>query len=385
MRVPAANSSALRYPCTGPVATRGFGVFVERELGAPRANLRAFARSLGRTFGTQRLTLVNSGSSANLAASLALAEVAGAGAHAVTAGFTFPTTVSSLLTAGFDVSVADTAPGAFHLDPAALRRAIRRDTRVVVVTHFLGFPADLDAVLAIAREKKLLVLQDACESMDLRIGDREAHQRGTLTTWSFYHPHHLSAFGGGAVISSSEEWQRRVESISHWGRACTCHVDDLVCRAPKGFDHQFTYPRAGHNLEMSELNACFGRFQLARFSRDEGGRRARYAILERALAGLDRAHIYPAPPDSGSPFVFPITLRRGRRAPLVARLRARGVETRSLMGGPIVDQPAYRDLAHDGLENCRSLAARSFLVGIHQTLPVPDVHAVASILREELA
>lgn len=381
-----AASSPLRYPCTGPVATRGFGAFLERRLGVPRANLRAFARELGVRFDAPRVTLVNSGSSANLAAALALAEVAGPGAEAVIAGFTFPTTAASLLAAGFRVRVADTTRGGFCLDPAALRRSIRPSTRVIALTHFLGFPADLDAIFEIAREKKLLVLQDGCESMDLRVGERPAHARGTLTTWSFYHPHHLSAFGGGAVLATSEAWQRRVESIAHWGRACTCHVEGLVCRAPSGFDHHFSYPRAGHNLEMSELNACFGRFQLASFREQERARFARFAILHSALANVSGIRVHDLPPDCGSPFVFPITLlgRRGRAA-VVARLRAGGVETRSLMGGAITDQVAYRALPDDGLPNCRGLARRSFLVGIHQTLPEADVRAVARILQEELS
>ena len=363
----------LRFPCTGPVATAGFSPLLTE----PRANLRAFATELRSTFSPPRLSLVNSGSSANLAAALALAERAGKRRHAVASAFTFPTTLSSLLTAGFEVTLADVSPGGFNLSPDSLRRAMRPDTGLVCVTHFLGFPAPIDELAG-----DLLVLQDACETMDARVANRPVFSRGTLTTWSFYHPHHLSSFGGGAVISLDEDLHRAVESIAHWGRACTCHVDDLACRAPEGAAHQFTYVRPGHNLEMSELNAAFGRFQLARWSEMESARKSRYAILYEALA--DSALDVWAPPEgSGSPFVFPFAIRSGSADAFSRRLAARGVESRTLMGGPIADQPAFRTIAHDGLANARALSARALFVGIHQTLPLDDVHSVAAILLEE--
>ena len=367
----------FRYPCTGPTPTDGFAP----ELTTPRANLQAFARDLGTTFGAPRITLTNSGSSANLAAALALRERAGGRRRAIVAGFTFPTTVASLLAAGFEVDVVDT--DGFNLDPAALARTIDAQTGVVCVTHFLGFPARLDAIAGIARSHGALLLQDACEAMELRVAGAAGHERGALTTWSFYHPHHLSSFGGGAVIAIDEETQRIVESVTHWGRACTCHVPGLACRAPEGAAHQFTYVRPGHNLEMSELNAAFGRFQLRTWSAQESARRERYAILFEALAGKRDSVVYAPPEGSGSPFVFPFTVG-GDAAPLAAKLASRGVEARTLMGGAIVDQPAYAALANDGLARTRDLARRSLFVGVHQTLPLEDVRDVARILSEEL-
>ncbi|MFO0950104.1 MAG: DegT/DnrJ/EryC1/StrS family aminotransferase [Isosphaeraceae bacterium] len=139
------------------------------------------------------------------------------------------------------------------------------------------------------------------------------------------------------------------------------------------------------HLEMSELNACFGRFQLQTWPDQEHLRRRNYGILWEALEGLPGLVVYPANPASGSPFVFPVSLPEGDVRALSERLAARGVEVRSLMGGAITQQPAYRDLSHDGLHNCRAIASQSFFVGIHQTLEEADVRAVGAILREELS
>jgi CDP-6-deoxy-D-xylo-4-hexulose-3-dehydrase len=375
----------FRHPCTGRVQHQGFGAFLERELGEPRRNLRAFAAELGSVFGPSRITLVGSGSSANLAAATALAERAGEAPHAVACGFTFPTTLSALLTAGFSVTLADTEPDGFSLSPEALEAALRPSTKVVCVTHFLGFPADLPAIARIAERRGLMVLQDCCETMDLRVAGRRAFEWGTLATWSFYHPHHLSAFGGGAVLSPDAGWQRAVESIAHWGRACSCQVPGLPCEAPEGADHNFWYVRRGFNLELSELNACFGRFQLASWPEQERARRRNYALLYEALADHPALKVWPVPADSGSPFVFPISVRSGDAGPLTRRLAARGVEARNLMGGAMSGQPAFADLPHDGLARCRQLSRSSCFVGIHQTLSEEDVREVARIVAEEAA
>jgi dTDP-4-amino-4,6-dideoxygalactose transaminase len=360
---------------------RGFGAFLEANLGAPRANLRAFAAELAALLAAPHVTLTNAGSSANLAAALALAELFPRGSRAIVSGFTFPTTVASLLTAGFDVRVADIEPGGFCLDPEAAKHMLDGPPGVLCVTHFLGFPARIDELCGLARERGWLVLQDACETMSLEVAGRPVHARGTLTTWSFYHPHHLSAFGGGAVVSLDAPMRRRLESLTHWGRACTCHVDGLACAAPDGIDHQFHYVRTGHNLEMSELNACFGRWQLATWHEQEARRRHHWRILESSLSGLPGLTTWRAPADTGTPFVFP--LASDRRDELSARLRHRGVEVRSLMGGVVTAQPAYRGLPSDGLARARELSRTGFFLGIHQTLAEEDVRAVAAIVAEE--
>ena len=372
-----------RYPCTGQISHVGFGEFLEAKLGTPRANLLAFGTELEAAFGARHITLVNSGSSANLVASLALAEEVGNGSHAISAGFSFPTTLSSLQMAGFNVTLVDTQPDNWNIDPEAIRRALRADTRVLCVTHFLGYPAPIDILQPLIQERKLLVLQDCCETMGLEIAGRAVESFGTLSTWSFYHPHHLSAYGGGAVLSPDAKWRQRVESLSHWGRACTCHYDSSLCPAPEGIGHFFHYVRPGLNVEMSELNACFGRFQLQKWQQIELRRRQNAALLHAELSDCPAIRVFPLPREGASPFVFPLAPTRVNLTDFARKLANRGVETRNLMGAVAADQPGFASMPHDGLFNCRKVAAETCFVGVHHTLPVEDIRAVAAIIREE--
>jgi len=382
--------SSFRYPCTGKVSTKGFGAYLEENTGASRNNLGLFATELGKTFDAARLTLVNSGSSANLVAALALAEqlkAAGKPLEAVAAAYTFPTTLSALAFAGFNVRLVDTENGGFNMCPAALERALaEKPATLVAVTHFLGFAAQMDRIMPLARKAGALVLQDACETMDLKGPDgAQLHKLGDMTTWSFYHPHHMSSFGGGAVISGNDALYRLADSISHWGRACTCHIDPATCTAPKGFSHNFSYVRQGVNVEMSELNACFGRFQLQNWDAIEEGRKQRYDLLLAELSNIPGVTTYARDKTNGSPFVFPLTLSSETSAEAAAAFAKDGIECRSLMGGAMTQQPAFRTMASDGTPNAIKQAAQSFFVGIHQTLPVEDVAHVAKALKARYA
>lgn len=366
--------NSYRYPCTGNIGIRGFGEYLENEIGEPRRNLRLLARDLSKAIGCTFITLTNSGSSANLVAALALAEKcrnAGKPLTAFASAFTFPTTISSLLFAGFKIRLIDVESGGFNMDLNILEKTID-PASVIAVTHFLGFPCDMKRVCKFANEHGCFVLQDACETFNT-IGSptQEQYYRfGDITTLSFYHPHHLSSYGGGAVISTNREDYILCDSIAHWGRACKCHIDESLCTNADGPAHQFTYERPGVNVEMSELNACFGRWQLERWESIEAKRRRNYQTLYSLLCSNPNLKVWPVDADEPSRFVFPIRLINGTTVRDAWEMLApKGVEIRTLMGGATCEQPAYKRLLEYGPQDeAITMADTTFFIGIHHTL-----------------
>ena len=373
----------IKIPCTGRVSTEGFTPFAAQELGENRHNLRALEAELKQTLGAPHIALVNSGSSANLATAILLRERCGTRRRVLLAGFSFPTTIASFTMLGFDVRLVDTEPDGFNLDPDALEKELDDQVAAVVVTHFLGFPAQLHRIVGMARRHGALLIQDACETMNLSAEGAGIYEYGDLITHSFYHPHHLSGYGGGAVVTRDVELNDSIQSIVHWGRACRCHYDPARCEAPGGLNHNFWYEREGANLEMSELNACFARWQLPTWPEQEARRWKHWRIWESALAGLSGVRTWPAHGNI-SPFVYPIGVAAESIGDVTGKILARGVEIRSLMGGAMHHQPAYRHLAHAGLKECEKLGARSFFVGIHQTLEASQIERAAGVVRELL-
>ena len=379
----------MKYPCTGYVDMKGFGTFLEAETAEPRRNMTLFTQELQQYLHAPWMSLVNSGSSANLVAAMAMAEKLrreGKPLTAAVSAFSFPTTVSALHLAGFRITAVDVEEGGFNVSPAALR-ALPELPSLLAVTHFLGYACAIREIAEMAHAAGSYVLQDACETLGLRAHGRPVHEFGDITTLSFYHPHHLSSYGGGAVICRERADYVLCDSIAHWGRACRCHIPGETCTVPAGPAHQFTYGRPGLNVEISELNACFGRWQLRRVAEMEAARHARFRCLHGLLSGVPGLRVYPEPGDGSSAFVFPVRLENGmdiRGAD--ALLRAEGIEMRTLMGGAANEQEAFRGgiLAAEPLPAAHAMAETAFFVGIHHTLPMEAVQHVGTRLAQLL-
>ena len=384
--------TSYRYPCTGYIDLKGFGQFLEDETRSPRYNINAFTNELKERFQAPFLTLVNSGSSANLVAALVLAEKirkAGLPMTAAVSAFTFPTTISSLALAGFEIRIVDTEEGGFNISLKALEEMERENAlpTVVAATHFLGFPMKVREIADLVHRHGGFLLQDGCETLHMETDGALAFEYGDIFTWSFYHPHHLSAYGGGGIITLNQDDYLLVDSTAHWGRSCKCHVDHALCQVPEGPAHQFTYERLGVNVEISELNACFGRWQLRRWDEFEEKRLRNYQILYDELRDADHLRVWKTPNVNGSAFVFPVQLTDGRTIDDAYRiLVAEGVEIRTLMGGVSNEQQAFVSLLGSEVQpHAHEMAKTTFFVGIHQTLPEEDVRTVAKKLKERLS
>jgi CDP-6-deoxy-D-xylo-4-hexulose-3-dehydrase len=290
---------------------------------------------------------------------------------AVASAFTFPTTMSALTFAGFSVKIVDVAKDDFNLDVSELEQM--KPASLIVPTHFLGFPYDIYRVKTLADKWGALVLQDSCEVMDVPLYGRRNLEAADFITWSFYHPHHLSSYGGGCVVCGNAEDFALVDSVVHWGRACKCHIDPAMCKVPRGPGHEFTYERLGFNVELSELNSCFGRWQLTQWDSFERIRRTHYDSLLQSLSGCACLRLWERPP-GGSPFVFPFRAVNGMDVETVhARLAGMGVEARKLMGGVLNQQPGFWNYEAEELTNARALADSTLFLGIHQTLSEEQV------------
>lgn len=281
--------------------------------------------------------------------------------------------------------IADVEPGGFNISPDALREMEKEGTfpTLVAATHFLGFPFQLQEIAEMVHSHGGYLLQDGCETLGMEVGGASAFKYGDIFTWSFYHPHHMSSYGGGGVITLDQEDYLLVDSIAHWGRSCKCHVDPGLCQVPEGPAHQFTYERLGVNVEMSELNACFGRWQLRDWDSMEAKRQRNYRILYEALKDVKHLKVWEEPKIHSSAFVFPVRLLDGKTIYDAYRiLLAEGIEIRTLMGGVSNEQKAFSEVLGSELQkNAHEVALTTFFVGIHQTLPEEDVRAVAEKLK----
>lgn len=244
-----------------------------------------FEAGLGKYLGVPYVSLVNSGSSANLLAFATLTapelgdRAIQRGDEVITVACGFPTTVTPMLQYGAVPVFVDVTIPQYNIDVSQLEAALSDRTKAVMVAHTLGNPFDLAAVKAFCDKHKLWLVEDNCDALGSRYTlDGETRFTGTIGdigTSSFYPPHHMTMGEGGAVYTRSSKLNKIIRSLRDWGRDCSCpsgkdnccghRFDGQYGLLPRGYDHKYTYSHFGYNLKATDLQASIGCAQLDKF------------------------------------------------------------------------------------------------------------------------
>ncbi|MFV2081407.1 MAG: lipopolysaccharide biosynthesis protein RfbH [bacterium] len=360
-----------------------------------------FERKLAGFLGTRHCSLVNSGSSANLLAFMALTSpkledrrvVQGDEVITVAAGF--PTTVAPIIQFGAVPVFVDISLPTYNIDCGYLEDALSDRTKAVFLAHTLGNPFDLGTVKEFCDRHELWLIEDNCDSLGAKFlldgAWRYTGTLGHLGTSSFYPPHHITMGEGGAVYTDSDILKRIVESLRDWGRDCWCppgHDDTCGNRfsqqfgqLPDGYDHKYVYSHFGYNLKVTDMQAAVGCAQLEKLPDFIVMRNDNWAALREGLKDLENCFILPEPTPDSDPswFGFLLTVREDAgfsRDEIVTFLEGKGVQTRVLFAGNLVKHPCFDDLrkAQKGyriigdLKNTDTVMERTFWIGVYPGL-----------------
>ena len=363
-----------------------------------------FERALARFVGVRAVSLVNSGSSANLLALSCLTSPKlgerrlKPGDEAITVAAGFPTTVNPIIQNGLVPVFVDVKVPTYQIDEAQLEAALSPRSRALVVAHTLGNTFNVDAVVEFARKHQLWLIEDCCDALGSTYRGRNVGTFGDLATLSFYPAHHITMGEGGAVLTNSPMLQTLVNSFRDWGRDCWCDPGkDNTCgkrfqwqlgELPCGYDHKYTYSHIGYNLKLTDMQAALGLSQLKKLPEFIEARRRNFRYLSEKLKHLSGALILPeATPDSDpSWFGFPIAVAEGgvfTRDALIQELEAQKIGTRLLFGGNLVRQPAYAETTFRSvgeLRNTDFVMKQVFWIGVYPGLTVAMLDHLAQTI-----
>ncbi|MEM2511078.1 MAG: lipopolysaccharide biosynthesis protein RfbH [Candidatus Methanomethylicia archaeon] len=342
-----------------------------------------FEEKFSEFLGTKYTVLTNSGSSANLLAVEALKLPRGC--EAITPAVTFPTTLNPLIQKGIKPVFIDVELTTYNINTSNIEKAISERTKLIMLPHTLGNPNEMDAIMDIAEEHELYVIEDACDALGSKYDGRYVSTFGDLGTYSFYPAHHITMGEGGAVVTSNEELALTIRSLRDWGRACVCPVCKIAldpnAYCPLRFlnislpdyDKRFTYINIGYNLKPLDLQAAFGLEQLKRLPSFIEARKRNFKKLYEAFLDYEDYFILPESLPKADPcwFAFPLTVKDNapfKRKDIVEFLEKHKVMTRPLFAGNILRQPAYTNISYrvvGKLENSDKIMKSSFFIGIH--------------------
>ena len=359
-------------------------------------------------------SLVNSGSSANLLAFMALTSPKlgerriRPGDEVITVAAGFPTTVAPIIQYGAVPVFVDVTLPTYNLDVTRLEDAISSKTKAVMVAHTLGNPFDLAAVMSFCRRHQLWLVEDNCDALGSRYRmDGQWHYTGTIGdigTSSFYPPHHMTMGEGGAVYTANPLLRRLIESFRDWGRDCWCPSGrDNTCgnrfgqqfgELPAGYDHKYVYSHFGYNLKATEMQASIGCAQLRKLHGFVASRQRNWQILRDALSDCEDIFILPEATADSDPswFGFLLTIREGApfsRDRIVNHLESAGIQTRMLFAGNLIKYPCFDEMRRDGcgyrvvgqLTSTDRIMHDTFWVGVYPGMTMAMIEQMVTTIR----
>ena len=374
-----------------------------------------FEREFAKYLDVKFCSLVNSGSSANLCAFMALTSpllgnrAIRRGDEVITVAAGFPTTVAPAIQYGAIPVFIDITIPQYDIDVSRLEEAFSTKTKAVMVAHTLGNPFDIAAVKAFCDKHKLWLVEDNCDALGSRytIDGKEKFTGtiGDIGTSSFYPPHHMTMGEGGAVYTNNPLLNKIIRSFRDWGRDCICppgrdnfcghRFDRQYGELPLGYDHKYVYSHFGYNLKATDMQAAVGCAQLKKFPSFVERRRHNFERMRAALEDVQDKFILPVPCPHSKPswFGFLLTCKEGVDKVAVTRfVEAHGVQTRALFAGNLIKHPCFDEMRASGkgyrvvgeLTNTDRIMRDTFWVGLYPGMTDEKIDYIAKVIKDSV-
>jgi dTDP-4-amino-4,6-dideoxygalactose transaminase len=275
-------------------------------------------------------------------------------------------TAEAISLTGAQVVFCDLQPGFFNLDAAQVRRLITPRTRALIPVHLYGQPADLDALLAIAREHRLPLIEDCAQAQGARYRGQWVGTLGDAAVFSFFPSKNLGGFGdGGAVIARDPALLRRIRMFSNHGRA-----DKYL--------HEFE----GINSRLDALQAALLRVCLPRLAEWNERRRQAARWYDEELAGVPGV-VCPQVLRETEPVYHVYVIVAPRRDALQAHLKQRGIETGIHYPYALNTLPAYAHLKRGpgSFPEAERACANMLSLPMHPAITREQVGQVCAAIR----
>lgn len=372
-----------------------------------------FERKFAEYLGIRFCSLVNSGSSANLIAFMALTSPllgersVKRGDEVITVAAGFPTTVTPMIQYGAVPVFVDVTIPQYNIDITKLEEALSEKTKAVMIAHTLGNPFDLKAVKKFCDAHNLWLVEDNCDALGSKYTiDGEEKFTGTIGdigTSSFYPPHHMTMGEGGAVYTNDPLLHRVIRSFRDWGRDCICPSgQDNMCghrfdkqygELPLGYDHKYVYSHFGYNLKATDLQAAIGCAQIDKFPSFVERRKHNFNRLKEGLKSTEDKLILPIACENADPswFGFLVTCKAGTdRNKVVPYIESKGIQTRMLFAGNLIKHPCFDEMRRTGegyrvvgvLENTDRIMRDAFWVGVYPGMTDEKIDYMIKVVCE---
>lgn len=340
-------------------------------------DVERFEKAICDYIGAGYCTTFNSGTSA-LHAGL-LAHGIGAGDEVIVPSFTFVATANAPLMVGAKPVFADIKKGDLGLDPEDVQKKITRNTKAIIPVHYGGCPCSIEAMREIATDHHLLLFEDAAEAFGARVQGTGVGTFGDLTMFSFCQNKIITTGEGGAVVTDSEDIDRRLRLIRSHGR----QEQGNYFSTAKCAD----YVSLGFNFRMPDILAGLGLSQLKKIDKIIEMRRYCAECYRRELSGVSYIKIPDVPLGNFSVYQLFSVMIHGTgvaRDDVIKRLEDSGIASKVYFS-PVHLTRYYRDIfGYTGgeLPVTEEISGKILSLPMYPTLQRHEIAYITRVLRD---
>jgi perosamine synthetase len=298
------------------------------------------------------------------------------GDEVIVPSFTFVAVANAIRYVGASPVFVDIDPITLNMDPDRTEAAITNKTRAIVAVHTFGYPADMDALLTIARRHGLLLIEDACEAIGAEFQGRKVGALGDAGVFAFYPNKQITAGEGGMIVTRDSAVAKKIRALRNQGRYET---DDWLQHSELGF-----------NYRLSEMHCALGCAQMKRIESILTARETVARAYHKFLANCPHVELPLASVPAGRISWFVYVVRLHERCTRVERDAVLRHCASAEIGcgryfAPIHMQPSYRAWRNSySLPVTESVSARTLALPFFNKLSQTDVQHVCAVLREAL-
>jgi perosamine synthetase len=341
----------------------------------------AFERAFAERIGTRHAVAYSSGTSA-LHGAVFAADL-GAGDEGIVPAMTFAATAACLVYQGATPVLADVDPATANLDPAEVERRLTSSTRAIVVVHYAGVPADMEAINAIAARRGLTVIEDAAHAAGAATPLGRCGALGDMGVFSLHPAKQLTSGEGGVVTTDDDELAARLRRFRN-------HCMDTSGRERETSGaYAYTIEELGYNYRLTDIQAALGLSQLAKLDRFVQRRTELVAAYDERLRQFEGLEL-PSVPSGATPswHLYVIRLPPGvDRDRVFAAMRAEniGVNVHYLPVHYLGYYSRLLQAQRGDFPVAENFFARCLTLPLHPGMSEVDVDSVVAALEKVLA
>jgi CDP-6-deoxy-D-xylo-4-hexulose-3-dehydrase len=382
MRIPLASNGLTAAQISAGIEVLQSGQLTMGE------RVKTFETMMSDYLGVRHFVMVNSGSSANLAILEALVRPSGgrpwlrAGDEVIVPAIAWPTTVWPVVQLGLTPVFVDVDEETIGLSFDRLEKELESPSskaKAIFAINPLGLPLDESRLVQIATRFGLTLIIDNCESLGSRINGQHSGKFAIAASYSFYFSHHITTMEGGGIGTDNDSLADDLRAIRSHGWSRDRKDSDLWNSMSKPEDSKFLFVTAGYNIRPTELQAALGPPELDRIPHSIARRQEIASKVEDTLSGFrDKLRLIGfdgvrrrRPDVSHSWMMLPLLARDSElKGEILAQLSESGIETRPILTGNFLRQPAAKRLFSNYQEpglftTADKFSNQGFMIGCH--------------------